>query len=859
VLRLLHQISFRQLRASWGRTSLVVGGIATGVSLIVAINVINASVLENFQETIEVIAGPAQLEVTLGVGEIGFPGSVADAVRRDRDVVAAVPLVRGVLAFADDPSETLELFGADLTDEESLDRYRIKLTTDRGDTLTWLADPHSIALTTAFAARHRIDIGQVVRLATPQGVRDFIVRGLLEPDGIARAFGGEIALMDIQAAQAVLGKGEAIDQLDIVLHRGADTEAVARRLAGLMPASLTVARPATRGALYESILGSFQAMLSGFSLLCLVAGIYIIYNTTSTGAAQRSLGLAGLRFIGAEPAQLFRLLMVEAFVLGTLGALLGIPSGILLARLLTAMVSDSMGVVFQLRFPVEHLAISPTPLLRVAVIGVAAALFASYFAARRASALEPLAVLRPDMCTIGERTNSARLVSLWIVLVAVTGIALALEMHLKSIAWGNFGSTLWFASSIVIAVPLVSAVGPTVSRILVRLYGPIGRVASESVFRSSRRTGVTVSAIALVLTVAITFACLSLSHRKSVSSYFVSGFLASDLAVSAVATEGGWLETPLPGELADELRTIPGVRAAETIRILPGMIFREERLAIAALSDGLLDPERYPAGWYRAGDPARAAAEVRAGRGANVSISFADRFSSHVGDRIQLDTPTGRVDLDVVGIVPDYISDRGTIIISARLFVERWRDSAVNRLHLFLDPGASLEKVRGDIATQFGARYRLKILSLSEGVEYLAGKIDRAYAFTFAIQLLIVIVTVAGIFDLLLAAIWERRREFALWRVIGADERTVHRSVVLESATIGVLGAVLGVAVGLVTAWIWIGINYRYLLGYYLEYHFALGTTAWFVFLVLTMTILAGYAAARQATSRSVLDGIQAE
>jgi ABC-type antimicrobial peptide transport system permease subunit len=118
---------------------------------------------------------------------------------------------------------------------------------------------------------------------------------------------------------------------------------------------------------------------------------------------------------------------------------------------------------------------------------------------------------------------------------------------------------------------------------------------------------------------------------------------------------------------------------------------------------------------------------------------------------------------------------------------------------------------------------------------------------------------VAGIFDLLLAAISERRRELALWRVIGADERAVRQSVIIESATIGALGALLGVAVGFVTSWIWIGVNFRYLLGYYLEYHFALGPTAWYVALSMIMTVGAGYAAARYATQQSVLDGIQNE
>ena len=116
---------------SWGRTALVVGGISTGVSLIVAINVINTSVLANFRDTIELVAGPAALEVTLGTGEIGFPEATADIVRADPDVAATVPLVRGTVALAADPAQTLQLFGADLTTEEDLERYRITVNTDR--------------------------------------------------------------------------------------------------------------------------------------------------------------------------------------------------------------------------------------------------------------------------------------------------------------------------------------------------------------------------------------------------------------------------------------------------------------------------------------------------------------------------------------------------------------------------------------------------------------------------------------------------------------------------------------------------------------------------------------------------------
>ena len=79
--RLLTLVSLPQLRASWARTLLVVTGTATGVALIVGINVINTSVSENLRRTIALIAGPADLEVTLGVGEIGFPEATVAAVQ----------------------------------------------------------------------------------------------------------------------------------------------------------------------------------------------------------------------------------------------------------------------------------------------------------------------------------------------------------------------------------------------------------------------------------------------------------------------------------------------------------------------------------------------------------------------------------------------------------------------------------------------------------------------------------------------------------------------------------------------------------------------------------------------------------
>ena len=184
MLRLIRRVSLPQLSASWGRTALIVGGIATGVSLIVAISIINTSVVRSIRRTIELIAGPAALEVVLGVGEVGFDERAADVVRSDPDVAAAIPLVRGTIAVADDPAETLQLFGVDFTAEEDLQRYPVVTNTDRRELLQAIGDPRTILVTTVFAHRHALAIGAAIRLSTPQGVSELTVRGLLETEGL---------------------------------------------------------------------------------------------------------------------------------------------------------------------------------------------------------------------------------------------------------------------------------------------------------------------------------------------------------------------------------------------------------------------------------------------------------------------------------------------------------------------------------------------------------------------------------------------------------------------------------------------------------------------------------------------------
>src|SRR3989454_3939361 len=554
MLGLLRTVSARDYRAAPGRLALMLGGIASGVALIAALGIINESVVANFRTTLERAAGKATLQVTLGTGEVGFDESLVQIVGADPGVAQAFGFIRGTLVAADHSGEVLQLFGIDLG-TEAVDSYDVRLVEREGDEIEMLNDPSSVFLTEEYAGRRHIAVGDRVKFATTSGIRELHVRGLLRPEGIATVFGGNLAVMDLPAAQRLVGKDRRVDQIDILVRPGSDVATLAGRLANKLPPSLSVTRPALRGERFERVIGAFQAMPDGLSLLCLLAGVFIVYNTSATAITQRARDLAIVIALGAERRTIFVLVLIESMILGVIASVIGIACGYALAHVLLSLVANSMGVVYQARFSVESLSLTWQQTLWYAGLGTIGAVAAALVPARKASRLDPLDLMRPDFREKLAITSPNRLLlGISFVFLALTAAAVYVERATRSIAWGNTAALLLWVSAIILAIPLMSAISMLLRPVFPRLFGFYGRGAVEGLRRSPGRTGVTTAVIALSLTLCGTVSSVARSFRESERNWFI---LVGDLVVSAVATGGGWLEAPLNPDVRGALVTLP--------------------------------------------------------------------------------------------------------------------------------------------------------------------------------------------------------------------------------------------------------------------------------------------------------------
>jgi ABC-type antimicrobial peptide transport system permease subunit len=296
-------------------------------------------------------------------------------------------------------------------------------------------------------------------------------------------------------------------------------------------------------------------------------------------------------------------------------------------------------------------------------------------------------------------------------------------------------------------------------------------------------------------------------------------------------------------EQAARIAELPAVARKETLRVLHGQPFRDARIALVALSPGYLAEVAMQA----SGTCSARRNELAEGRVVIVSGNFAERFGARTGDTLVVNSPTGPMSLSLCGLIPDFASDQGSIVLSADLLATRWKDSLVNYVSVDLRPAANVAALRRQLIDNFGPDHGLVVFETGE----LRASIEKILADAFrdvdGIQLLVFFITFAGIVDLVASAVVDRRREFTLLRAIGTRDRAIARSVAVEAGILGFTAGGIAVAVGALFSHLWLRYIYPILVGYVLTPHFAWQAAAIVLLLACATAVTGGYVAARIA------------
>ena len=617
----------------------------------------------------------------------------------------------------------------------------------------------------ALGMSHREAPGAEPRLAEAR-LPPLILAPRLPPDTL---------VMDIAAAATLLDSGERITRL--VTAPDALEQA---------PEGLVLTRAATLvspGQLTES----FHLNLTAMALLALAVGLFIVQAALGLALEQRLGLLRTLRALGVSGRGLVGLLALELLLLGIIGALAGIVSGVWLARVLQPDVAATLGslygadVAVMLNLPWHYW-------LGGLAVTLGGLLLAGSGVLWRAARLSVLGLGQAQAWRSGFQ-RQLKLMSAAGAAVALGGLALWLWL-----AWQPPGEGLLAGFGLVAALLLASALW--LPPLIALLLAGLGRLLRRRPLAQWALADLQLQLPRLAL--AMMALLIALSANLGVSS-MVGGFRLTFL---------DWLDQRLvadfylrpPVEQHDDIHAWLAEHD-EVAELLPtrrseGTLVAVERdtdtrelalpVGVYGITPGTALLPSWPLLATRAGrDDAWQA--FAAGEAAFINEQLAIAEGLAPGDRIGLTAPGGEAVLPIAAVYPDYGNTRGEVLLATPELARRFA-APPGSIGIVLAPGGDGAALRTGLRQHFAIGGD-ELVDQREVKRIATGIFERTFTITRALSALTLAVAALALLASLLAQARERRLQLAPLWALGVPRQ---RLVTVQLAQLGGAAFVVG-------------------------------------------------------------------
>ncbi|MFI8082903.1 ABC transporter permease [Kitasatospora sp. NPDC086009] len=654
-----------------------------------------------------------------------------------------------------------------------------------------------VALDVKTADKGGYKVGDTVRVAVNGPVMELKLTGTLHTNDPRVVSGGSLAAFDTATAQQLYLSPGRFAEIDVKGRPGADDRALLTAVRQAVPQDDSIEAKTGReladeqDRMIQEGTKGMSGVLLGFAAIALFVGIFIIANTFTMLVAQRTKELALLRAVGANRRQVTLSVLVEALLVGLTASVAGLLAGIGIATGLRSLLNGPM----EANLPDGPLVVAPSTVLVSVAIGVLVTVLAAWLPALRASRIAPVAAMSSVEQPATQKSLRVRnTIGLLFAAAGVGGLLAGAAGKEGKLVGVGAGALLVgvFVLTPLLARPLIALFAP----LLRRLYGTPGKLARENAVRNPRRTAATASALTIGVTLITALTVIGASVNKAVDEETENDTKAD----YTVAMQNSSMLSP---EVATQVARTPGVSAMSVVRTVlvgtgagdaAGTGDRDDREVVTSVDAATID--QLATITVKAGSAdALKRGELLVGSGT------ADRLRLKPGDPLAFTYPDGtKGSLTVGGVL-----EAGTAL--AGLVAP---DSVVGP---HAAPGTGPQKVLVKGVNGADAKLKQALRDATGGNPLIAVKgekdikaenrqlVTAVLNIMYGLLGMSVVIAVLGVVNTMAMSVFERRREIGMLRAIGLDRRGIGRMVRLESVMIALFGGVVGVLLGIVTAW----------------------------------------------------------
>jgi putative ABC transport system permease protein len=845
-------VALKGLAARKVRALLTALAVVIGVSMVSGTLILTDTMQKTFdglfaasyEETDAVIAGKQIVETSTS-GSATIPESLLTKVKALPEVEAASGTVSPAEVHAadiigrDGDAVAQESLGASIDPaNERFSPFKLK----SGD---WPAGPEQVVIDAGTATKEHYKAGDSVQIETATGRHDYTISGIASYGEVDSLGFGSFAVWDVDTAQAVLDRRDQYDSISLAAKDGTSPAELVRAVQPLVPDTLEVKDSAKQAdeasAQVDQGMSYIRYFLLGFGAIALFVGAFVIFNTLSITVAQRTREFATLRTLGASRKQVLRSVRIEALAVGLLASVLGLVLGFGIAKGMVALFSalgvdlPDGGTVFALRTVIVSL-----------IVGTGVTLLASIVPARRATRVPPIAAVREGSTLPQSRMAAHSLkAGLGVTLSSVAAIAAA--VFASGLSGGAVGLLLGvgviglFLGIALLAPRLVVPLARIVGWPARRAGGLAGELAGANAVRNPGRTASTAAALMIGLTlvtvVAVLGAAMNNATKAAVTDQLHAGYVVDGTNGLTFSTAEG-----------EQLAGVPGVTAASHVRSDKALVKGEDTDVTG------IDPATigrfYTFEWTNGSDNTVSQLDED---GALVTKDYAEDHAVDVGGKLAIQSPSGEKRTVVVRGI--YDPPKAKHLLYDVSITQAAFDAA------FPSPKNAFTFLDADASASAGLEAAVKgsgDATLHTGAAYVKDSTKDMATFLAMLYVLLgfsVVVSLFGMVNTLVLSVFERTRELGMLRAIGMTRRQARRMIRHESVITALIGAALGLGLGVFLA----ALVTQAMSDYGLALTIPLGTLAAFTVVAILAGIAAAILPARRASRLNVLDALHYE
>ena len=742
--------------------------VASSVGMATALEMASRALQVDLARTADAVSGRAQIEIVGGLG--GIPDEALLAVREVEGVTLASPLLEAT--FQIDLDRTLlRVLGFDLAEQRQFRQYTVQrhgLTVR--DPLRLLASESSIIIAAKLAERLGLKLGSELLVYHNGQPLRLVVEATLADGGIADAFDGQVAVMDVYLLQQLVNRAGWLDRVDVILEPDSDVEAAIGRISTRVRGAATVRRASLRESWVDSAAGAIRLTALSIAFVGGVVAAMLSYASISLALVRRAPELELLRSIGWSRRTIRRLLWADVVAYATAGTLIGVPLGLLLSRMFLSIASALQDVgggisASELDVSVQTIAVGLVVGLGASSVGL--------LAASSSGSRALVGALRA-----GTRRRMVQL----LVLGAVAAILYSRVLPDFVTAAAVFAATI---AAIAWSGPYLPSIAARLRPLLTRLLPGVGHLIGTGFAIRPRTAASAITSVAAVASSVAMMFSLAAGFESSLGSWAVGEFPGALRVTASTPFAVGHRDLISAGALR-AIRDSPEVGEMTTY-YNTSIIFQGAEIGLVAADLATEEAAR--------GNKGRCADVGLGGGQAGASGRLLRKFGLRVGEEVELVTPVGMRSFLLVCSYKAFGGPSGQILLDNSTFEGIW--GGLSPAMVAVWPRTDLDRLTADLRTRTAGLQPLFLTRSSVLRRYAQQAASRFDSTLYSLAGLALFLGTIAVGNCLMGIVSARFRELELLRTAGATTRQVTLLVLLDGLSVAVLGLLIGIPLGI--------------------------------------------------------------